>query len=217
MANFQKVGKGIVKRTERRSIGIFIDGVNLDRATRRLNRKVDLSSLIRGVSGGLTPVVARYYTLIPNEDDSRQWAFLDAVHRAGLDVIIKRLPPKTVTRLVTIDIEMAADMVAFARGHDSFSAESVYLPDDKRELLESFHESNRKEVSQESPDEVAPPTKRVVTVVCPSRDLSYPIGLVKELGADTVSADFSEFAGKDVLKSAAKWIDLSDSDSIWRE
>lgn len=219
MADFQKVGKGVVKRTERRAIGLFIDGVNLDRATRRLNRKVDLTSLIRGVSGGLTPVVARYYTLIPHEDDSRQWAFLDAVHRAGLEVIIKRLPPKNINKLVTIDIEIAADMVAFARGHDSFSAESVYLPDDTRNFIEAMHpeRSEPKKEAVDTASEPSAPSKRVVTVVCPSRDLSYPIGLVKELGADTVSADFSEFAGRDVLKSAAKWIDLSDSETIWRE
>ena len=59
--------------------------------------------------------------------------------------------------------------------------------------------------------------QRIVTVVCPSRELSYPISLVGELGVDTVTADFGQFNNKDVLKSAAKWIDLSDSETIWRE
>ncbi|MCB0333929.1 MAG: hypothetical protein KDD55_10555, partial [Bdellovibrionales bacterium] len=59
--------------------------------------------------------------------------------------------------------------------------------------------------------------ERIVTVVCPSRELSYPLSLIGELGIDTVSADFGQFNNKDVLKSAAKWIDLSDSETIWRD
>ncbi len=119
--DFEVVKKGFVKRQMRRSIGLFIDGTGLDRATRRISRKVDMSSLVRGVTSGSPPVVARYYTLIPFEDDSRHRAFLDAVARAGLTVVVKRLPPKGVTRQVSVDIEMAADMVAFALGHvDAF-------------------------------------------------------------------------------------------------
>ena len=41
--------------------------------------------------------------------------------------------------------------------------------------------------------------------------------IARELGADTVTADFAQFNTGDVLKSAAKWIDLSDSETIWRE
>ncbi|MEZ4754639.1 MAG: hypothetical protein R3A13_10105 [Bdellovibrionota bacterium] len=79
---------------------MFIDGTGLDRAARRLNRKVDIESLIRGVTSGIKPSILRYYTLIPFEDDSRQSAFLDAVAKTGLSVIVKRLPPKTVNRQV---------------------------------------------------------------------------------------------------------------------
>jgi hypothetical protein len=60
------------------------------------------------------------------------------------------------------------------------------------------------------------PAQRVVTVVSPSRDLSYALALATQLGADTVNADFGQFQGGDVLKSASKWIDLSDSETIWR-
>lgn len=209
-SNYEPVKKGVVKRSERRKLGVFIDGINLDRATRRLNKKVDLGALLRGVASGLQPLVARYYTLIPYEDDSRHWAYLDAVHKAGLDVVIKRLPPKGIQRQATIDVEMASDILAFSRGHDRFSAECVYLPENKAALLQESQKSPEPEEDSSN----GLPIKRVVTIVCPSKDLSYPIGLAKELGADTVTADFSKQGG-DVLKSAAKWIDLSDSETIW--
>jgi hypothetical protein len=54
-------------------------------------------------------------------------------------------------------------------------------------------------------------------VVCPSRELAYPLGLSKEFEVDTTTADFGQFNTGDVLKSAAKWIDLSDSETIWRD
>ena len=59
--------------------------------------------------------------------------------------------------------------------------------------------------------------KRIVTIVCPTRELSYSVSLVKEFGVDTITADFGQFNSGDVLKSAAKWIDLSDSETIWRD
>ncbi len=236
---YETIGKGVVKRTVRRALGLFIDGTGLDRATRRINRKVDMTSLVRGVTSGLEPVVARYYTLIPYEDDSRQRAFLDAVARAGLSVIVKRLPPKGVTRQVSVDVEMAADIVAFARGHTSFSALSEYQSQDpslsptqsstlslalpgavkggrghvQKEQEETPKPTAEKEIVQEGRGN----EQRVITLVCPSRDLAYPISLSKELGIDTVTADFGQFNTGDILKSAAKWIDLSDSETIWRD
>ena len=228
----------VVKRSEKRVIGLFIDGTGLDRATRRIQRKVDMAALVRGVASGLTPVVARYYTLIPYEDDSRQRAFLDAVYKAGLAVVVRRLPPKGIERQVSIDIEMAADMVAFAMGHDDFSTENVYMPERDIPLTKSViplggfgprasstpvenSDNIPEELAEEGNEEEVRPSqkvKRIVTVICPSRDLSYPLGLARELGADTVSADFGKFSGGgDVLKSAAKWIDLSDSETIWRD
>src|SRR5215475_2226186 len=87
---------GIVKRKIKRHMGLFIDATGLDRATRRLERKVDLSRLVQGITSGAKLEIARYYALIPYEDDARQFAFLDAVERAGVEVVTKRLPPKGV-------------------------------------------------------------------------------------------------------------------------
>jgi hypothetical protein len=223
---YEELGRGIVKRAERRVLGLFIDGTGLDRATRRLNRKVNMTALVRGVTSGSTPVVARYYTLIPYEDDSRQRAFLDAVNRAGLQVIVKRLPPKGITRQVSVDVEMAADMLAFTMGHSSFGALSEYIPEDKlgagqdklHRMAQKQTESDQPSEAQQGNDAAAQgKVRRIVTLVCPSRDLAYPISLSSELGAETITADFGEFAGGDVLKSASKWIDLSGSETIWRE
>ncbi len=230
---FESVGDGVLKRKERRIVGLFIDGTGLDRATRRLKKKVDLSRLVRGVTSGSVPVVARYYTLIPYEDDSRQRAFLDAVHRAGLTVIVKRLPPKGIGRQVSVDVEMAADIVAFALGHTNFSTLSAYNPNDfvglGSALPSAMPYTDGKELESNltiDPKNVVVPkvqialnenVNKIITVVCPSRELAYPISLTKELGIDTATADFGKFNNGDILKSAAKWIDLSDSETIWRE
>ena len=238
---YQKLNGGVVKRTEKRILGLFIDGTGLDRATRRLNRKVDLTRLVRGVTSGIKPIIARYYTLIPYEDDSRQRAFLDAVQRAGLTVIVKRLPPKGISRQVSVDIEMAADITAFAMGRNQFRDLSEYRPEDFSEPGSSLPSpiptmgiprSNNGVLNHPQIEthldrvekETAPITfgendkvQRIINVVCPSRDLAYPISLAKELGVDTATADFGQFTGGDILKSAAKWIDLSDSETIWRE
>jgi hypothetical protein len=270
---FQEISKGVVKRNERRVFGLFIDGTGLDRATRRMKRKVDMTSLVRGVTGGIKPVVARYYTLIPHEDDSRQRAFLDAVSRAGLDVMVKRLPPKGVARQVSVDNFMAADIIAFARGFETFdkvsAAHSLFATEQKQpvqggaasptalpfarhkaaqkiamevedydgialhhididsvgeELFPASNDSTEdasasKEVPREANDKDSKGRRerRVVTIVCPSRELAYPVSLIKEFGVDTVTADFGEFNTGDILKNAAKWIDLSSSETIWRD
>jgi len=237
---FQELGQGIVKRREKRVLGLFIDGTGLDRATRRIARKVDLTNLVRGVTSGITPVTARYYTLIPFEDDSRQRAFLDAVCRANLEVIVKRLPPKGITRQVSVDVEMTADIVAFALGHQRFGDLGRYQPGMGDGSFESSRGSaipsalpfvqsrreRRKASPSQEPARLESPfaqtssahyEKRIITVVCPSRELSYPLSVVKELGVDTVTADFGQFNPGDILKSAAKWIDLSDSETIWKE
>lgn len=215
MTGFEQRGKGVIRRSEKRMVGIFIDGTGLDRATRRIKRKVDLAALVRGVSSGLTPAVARYYTLIPYEDDSRQRAFLDAVHRAGLAVIVKRLPPKGVSRQVAVDVEMASDIIAFARGVTDFNPRDEYRPE------YPVHPDLPKQVEPAAkapiPEENGTPIKRIVTLVCPSRDLSYPISLIRDMNVDTVTADFGKFNSGDILKSAAKWVDLSDSETIWRD
>lgn len=238
---FEEIGKGVIKRKERRVLGLFIDGTGLDRATRRIKRKVDMVNLVRGVTSGTNPIVARYYTLIPYEDDSRQRAFLDAVARAGLDVIVKRLPPKGVTRQVSVDVEMASDILAFSQGFTDFQAvtDNQYnyggdqaapyqggaLPSAlpyNRAQQQASQETKPEEKKEATPKMKAPEipagrsVQRIVTVVCPSRELVYPVTLAKEMGIDTVTADFGQFNTGDILKSAAKWIDLSDSETIWR-
>lgn len=238
--NFKRLKDGLIKKSGRRVVGLFIDGINLDRATRKLNRKIDLQALARGVCSGLDPIVARYYTVIPHEDDSRQRAFLEAVAKAGFSVIVKRLPPKGIERQVTTDLEMAADIVAFSMGLSSFSKDNEFLPAEIEAAAKELLLNKRSAVGDDeasdaggSSSERAPVTrvagapllhvdkdsantKRSVVILCPSRDLSYPIGLAKHLGADTTTADFSKGTGRDMLRSAAKWIDLSDSETIWK-
>ena len=127
---------------------------------------------------------------------------------------------------------MAADMVAFAHGLTSFSKENEYMPADaplraaaihtpaqyvRRQQAEEMESSEDKE---QTPVETIPDIKtapRSIVVVCPSRELAYPLSLVKDIAADTTSADFGQFNTGDILKSAQKWIDLSDSETIWRD
>ena len=228
--SYEKLKKGVVKRTEQRVLGIFIDGIGLDRASKRMQRKIDLASLIKGVSSGLKPVVARYYTVIPHEDDARQFSFLEAVTRSGLSVIVKRLPPKGMTRQVTTDVEMGSDIIAFAQGHTNFGDLSRYIPEELREAprregpygrqvsmtkLSAAKASGEDEAQIE--DLGKSPIKRIVTVICPSHEIAYSLSLATEIGADTVTADFSDRRTRDVLKSSAKWIDLSTSETIWRD
>lgn len=228
MARREEAASTIIKRRVNRVYGVFIDGTGLDRATRRLNKRVDISALLRGLTAGAQPEVSRYYTIIPYEDDSRHRAFLDAVERSGLSTEVKRLPPKGITRQVTVDVEMASDIIAFASGknvqrsamqeHDQ--AHSVprhpVPPGGARRAPEEIQEdsSGALEVSAQPADV---DLVRVVVVVCPSREMAYPIGVAKALGADTVSADFGGYKNEDVLKSAAKWVDLSDSETIWKD
>jgi hypothetical protein len=199
----------VVLKREKKIIGVFIDGTGLDRASRRLKRKVNLSALVKGVSSGQEAVFARYYTIVPFEDDSRHRAFLDAVSRAGLDVLAKRLPPKGIDRQVSTDSELSSDLIAFGLGH----LNNYDLSNERIEMNNLNSSSKLENGNEASGDKV----KRIAVIVCPSRDLSYAISFLKQIKVDTVSADFSNFAGNDVLKSAAKWIDLSDSQTIWQD
>ncbi len=197
--------KQVIKRSVKKQIGIFVDGPSLDRATRRLKKRIDFAALLKGLSEGLTPIVIRYYTILPYEDDSRHHAFLDAVEHAGFSVVVKRLPPKGVERQVTIDVEMATDIMAFALGQNVLPVGSLeggqMAPFEK-----TVAETNETK-----------PTMRSVTIVCPSREITYPLSLLKEYGVDSVSVDFSELTKKNALKSASKFMDLSGSTTIWKE
>ncbi len=227
--DLEKVKKGVVKRKTKREVGIFIDGLNLDRASRRLGKRVDLAKLVQGLSSGLKPTIARYYTIVPHEDDSRHRAFLDAVAAAGLEVIVKRLPPKGNDKQVTINIEMAADIIAFSLGASKLEIIENFVPQEENAVTSAINRGlipNR--ISTKEPAKpprreearthlLSPDTNKVVTLVCAGNDLTYPIKLSKFLGADTVSADFGKTKKGNVLNGASKWIDLSDSETIFIE
>ncbi len=201
--DFQKLKGGVLKRKVKRKMGLFIDGTGLDRATRRLERKVDLSRLVAGVTAGLVPDVARYYTLVPYEDDARQFAFLDAVERAGLEVIMKRLPPKGVKRQVSMDVHIASDLIAYTMGHF--------------EKAEQHALAANGDTNGSSSNGGGSSIKRIAAVVCPTREMSYAIYLSHESGAETHLADFGLYGSSDGWKGVDRWVDLSTSETIWRD
>ncbi|MFN8388941.1 MAG: NYN domain-containing protein [Bdellovibrionota bacterium] len=215
---------GIVKRKTKRHIGLFIDATGLDRATRRLDRKVDLASLVKGLTSGLKIEIARYYSLIPYEDDARQFAFLDAVERAGVEVITKRLPPKGVKRQVSMDVHIAADMISYAYGHFAEKAqevESKAVANGNGGIVSSTNTlvtpptgitQSNEPVKTETPREI----RRVLTCVCPSRELSYALFMANKLGVETSLADFGLYGTSDGWKGVDRWVDLSTSETIWR-
>lgn len=227
---FELLKGGIVKRKIKRHMGLFIDATGLDRATRRLERKVDLARLVQGITSGAKLEVARYYALIPYEDDARQFAFLDAVERAGVEVITKRLPPKGVKRQVSMDVHIAADMVSFAHGvfADKAAAKEAakaVVNGSPQSVLGSHHVLGSPESEIVAPPPVVqtpapaprdPNIRRMITVVCPSRELSYALFMCSDLGIETSLADFGLYGSSDGWKGVDRWIDLSTSETIWR-
>ncbi len=212
---FEVLQGGVMKRKMKRRMGLFIDATGLDRATRRLERKVDLSRLVSGLTSGIKLEVARYYCLIPHEDDARQFAFLDAVERAGIEVITKRLPPKGVKRQVSMDVHIASDIISFCYGHF----------EKKEELAKAVPDQTVQQASGAAAEGAAPepavkavarPVQRIVTAVCPSRELSYALYVASQLGAETSLADFGLYGASDGWKGVERWIDLSTSETIWR-
>jgi hypothetical protein len=208
--DFESVGRGVVKRKTKRVLGLFIDGVGLDRATRRLDRKIDLGRLVAGITTGLKVEIARYYTLIPNEDDARQFAFLDAVEKAGLEVVVKRLPPKGVNKMVSVDPHISVDLATFAYGRFE---KHVPAPTDEALAPE---EGAEKKVSSPSPIIKLSTLGRSAIIVCPSKELSYAIYTANQLGVETSMADFGQYGNSDGWRGVDRWIDLSTSETIWR-
>ncbi len=227
--DFEQLKDGTFKRKVRRRLGLFVDGVGLDRATRRLERKVDLGRLVQGLCSGLKPEVARYYTLIPYEDDARQFAFLDAVERAGLKVIVKRLPPKGVKRQVSMDVHIAADLIGYSVGlFDDSSVEKSL------ESVQTIKNVSNGVAIAEPESSVAiesgirtlstagvPPrdnaARYLATVVCPSRELSYAIDMSHRMNVEISLSDFGLYGSSDGWKGVDRWIDLSTSETIWRD
>lgn len=210
--DFESVGRGVVKRKTKRVLGLFIDGVGLDRATRRLDRKIDLGRLVQGITTGLKVEVARYYTLIPNEDDARQFAFLDAVEKAGLEVVVKRLPPKGINKMVSVDPHISVDLVTYAYGR--FEKQAPVTATESAPPADSKEESAQEE-------KIVLPVKsanlaRSAIIVCPSKELSYSIFTAHELGVEISMADFGQYGNSDGWRGVDRWIDLSTSETIWR-
>jgi hypothetical protein len=210
---FEVLKSGIVKRRVKRKLGLFIDGIGLDRATRRLNRKVDLSKLVSGLTSGLEPEVARYFTLVPHEDDARQFAFLDAVERAGLEVIVKRLPPKGVKRQVSMDVHMATDLISYSCGE--FLA--VAAADNPQKAESNGNQAPEAEGAEKKATKSNENIKRVAAIICPTRELSYAIYVSHLMGVETSLVDFGLYGSSDGWKGVDRWVDLSTSETIWRD
>ncbi len=207
----------IVKRVDNREYSIFIDGVALDRACRRLNKKVNYEALVKSLCVGNQPDVARYYTLLPVEDDARQSAFYDAIARAGLDVVKKRLPPKTLNKQVSTEIEMACDILATVLGRQDACKASLEIASGNYSVVSKHSKLTGN--SQEKPSKAADdskPVQKVIVTVCVSKEVSYALNICRHLGAETINADFGQIMGRDILRGAEKWVDLSFSETIWK-
>lgn len=197
----------IIRRRESKDIGIFIDGVALDRATRRLGKKISWEGLVKSFSRGRKPLFVRYYTVIPFEDDARQHSFLDSIQRAGIEVIVKRLPPIGIDRQVTSDVEMTADITAFGLGVSSLPATSGDLP--KNNLLQTE--------DSEAQSDSETKRKRCAIIITPNREIAYSIQILSSVDVETIICDFESPQTKELLQAASNFTDLSTSETIWRE
>lgn len=194
----------VIRRRESKDIGIFIDGITLDRATRRIGKKISWEGLIKSLSRGKTPLVVRYYTVIPFEDDARQHSFLDSIQRAGIEVVVKRLPPIGIDRQVTTDVEMTADITAFGLGLTKLPSTSGDIRKD------TFSES-------EIPSEDDAKRKRCAVIITPNREIVYSIQILSSVDVETVICDFESPQTKELIQAASNFTDLSSSETIWRE
>ena len=145
---------------------------------------------------------------------------LDAVERAGVEVITKRLPPKGVKRQVSMDVHIASDLVSFAYGHFAEKAAEEEKANEAEHLLVGngapTSTSNGNGTASEAPKAKEKDVKRVATIICPSRELSYAIFMANQMGIETSLADFGLYGQSDGWKGVDRWIDLSTSETIWR-
>jgi hypothetical protein len=190
-----------VRREQTHAIGVFLDGVSLDRAARRLNKKVDWKLLVKVISEGRVPKLLRYYTVIPHEDDARHHSFLGAVEGAGFQVIVKRLPPKGINRNVTIDLEMASDIVGFGLG----------LRDLPASTDPAGKEGARDSRGENKPSDTRTPEKAEIILICPPNDLEYPLRLIADREVKITVVDFKGSGTSELIKVSSKWMDLSDA------
>jgi hypothetical protein len=218
----RRTRKGILRKAKNREIGIFVDGVNLDRVCKRLGKRISLSALVQKLSTGGECLTARYYTLIPNEDDSRQRAFLDVVRQSGLSPCVKRLPPPDFEKQISIDVEMSNDILAFGLGAEEILAHaelhyglSTPLPSKKSQSedpLPSEEDSHDESSLENSTENNA---KRIIYVVCPNKEICYPFRLLRSENVTTVVADFSSGRRDDIIALASEFIDLSEESNLW--
>ena len=185
----------IIRRRVTKLISVFIDGTSLDRAARRLKRRISVKALLVSLEKMGTPLFARYYTLLPYEDDARQSSFLTAVERQGASVVFKRLPPKGIERQVSVDALIGADIAAYSAGMDQF--------------LDIIDVIKPKDAPADSE------VRRQLIVVCPSHDLIYSLELANKFGVETITADFGSLQHGNLLKSSKQFIDLTDAKDIW--
>ncbi len=212
----EKLKNGVVKRKVKRVVGLFVDGVSLDRATYRLERKIDLSKLVTSLTEGVPAEVMRYYTLIPYDDDARQFSFLSAVERAGLEAVAKRLPPKSVTRKVAMDVHIATDLMLFASGN--FAKREI--KQDKENTADNFiitDDMEEKDLRLNLGQECDSSVKRIAILLCPSREISYALYIAHQLGVEIELVDFGSYSKSDNWRNIDKWVDLSTSETIWRD
>ena len=207
----EKLKNGVVKRKGKRALGLFVDGVSLDRATRRLDRKIDLDKLVTSVTEGLVPEVARYYTLVPYEDDARQISFLSAVEKAGLEAVAKRLPPKSVQRKVAMDVHMATDLMLFAMGQFENRVVPKSGVDGLTDFSDDFENKDLK-INLQTDSSI----KRTAIILCPSLELSYALHVCHQFDVEVMLVDFGSYSKSDTWRGIDKWIDLSTSETIWR-
>ena len=208
----------IIKRRPNSAVGIFVDGVGLDRACKRIKRRVDWKKLLSSLGAGKRLVEARYYNLLPNTDDNRQTAFLDALGQAGFESVIKRLPPKHIEKQVSIAVEMASDLMAFALGQNEFPDLhyfAVRSAAKRNPTAADWDEEAKPLVAKLTPEESKILSQREVILVCPSKELEYTVSYLKLLGVKTSTADFGTFSVNKTLTASDGWIDLSLSESIW--
>ena len=188
----------VIKRREKQQIALFVDGSNLDRACKRLHKRMNMAALLKSLSAGKDLLVARYYTIVPFEDDARQLAYLDAVERAGFEVIVKRLPPKGIERPITVDVELASDIIYYSY------AKTVK----EQESAEKMSTANTSENTTLL-------FKKSILVVCPSQDLAYSLSLANNSGTKTTTVDFGKGTRNEIISSSDNWIDLTEAEGIW--
>jgi len=150
----------VVKQQTDSELALFVDGTSLDRAAKRLNKRLDIPKLIERVSTAKCSFV-RYYNTIPSKDDARHIAFMDNLRNHGIEVVMRRLPPIGITKRVAIDIDMATDIIGYTLHHPSFASD--WTREDK---------------------------KRGVIVVCPTEELDRTLEMVTQTGSPLSVADF---------------------------